>query len=113
MHCHYRQSLKTNTVMHDRQLPLRYWFIATHLLTSTKKSFSAAELKRQLGHKNYNPIWAMLNKLRNAIGKRDSEYEVVEWSNFIKDYFLQKFLTMRRIRLSNEVREARRKARCL
>lgn len=75
-HCHYRQSLKANTVMHGSQLPLRYWFIAMHLLTSTKKSFSAAELKRQLGHKNYNPIWALLHKLRNAMGKRDSEYEV-------------------------------------
>ena len=74
--CHYRQSLKANTVMHGSQLPLRYWFITMHLLTSTKKSFSAAELQRQLGHKNYMPIWAMLHKLRNAMGKRDAEYTV-------------------------------------
>ena len=38
--CHYRQGLKANTVMHGSQLPLRYWFITMHLLTSTKKSFS-------------------------------------------------------------------------
>ncbi len=75
-HCHYRQSQKANTVMHGSQLPLRYWFITMHLLTSTKKSFSAAELQRQLGHKNYMPIWAMLHKLRNAMGKRDAEYKV-------------------------------------
>jgi len=74
--CHYRQSLKANTVMHGSQLPLRYWFITMHLLTSTKKSFSAAELQRQLGHKNYMPIWAMLHKLRNAMGKRDAKYKV-------------------------------------
>lgn len=74
--CHYRQSLKANTVMHGSLLPLRYWFITMHLLTSTKKSFSAAELQRQLGHKNYMPIWAMLHKLRNAMGKRDAEYTV-------------------------------------
>lgn len=74
--CHYRQSLKANTVMHGSQLPLRYWFIAIHLLTSTKKSFSAAELQRQLGHKNYMPIWAMLYRLRCAMGKRDAEYKV-------------------------------------
>ena len=43
-HCRYRQCLKANTVMHGSQLPLRYWVIAMHLLTSTKKSFSAAEL---------------------------------------------------------------------
>ncbi len=74
--CRYRQSLKANTVMHGSQLPLRYWFITMHLLTSTKKSFSASELQRQLGHRNYMPIWAMLHKLRNAMGKRDARYTV-------------------------------------
>src|SRR5699024_1553189 len=44
--------------------------------TSTKKSFSAKELQRQLGHNNYNPIWAMLHKLRMAMGKRDARYEL-------------------------------------
>jgi hypothetical protein len=47
-------------------LPFRYWFIAFHLLTSTKKSFSAKELQRQLGHKYYEPIWTLLHKLRDA-----------------------------------------------
>lgn len=112
-HCRYRQSLKANTVMHGSQLPLRYWFIAMHLLTSTKKSFSAAELKRQLGHKNYNPIWALLHKLRNAMDKGTLNMRSAVWSNLMKVSFLRKFLTIRRINLSNAVREARRKARCL
>jgi len=72
--CRYRQSLRSNTVMHGSQLPFMYWFAAIHLLTSTKKSFSACELQRQLGHSTYNPIWAMLHKLRLAMGKRDAEY---------------------------------------
>ena len=79
--CRYRQSLRANTVMHGSQLPFRYWFIAIHLLTSTKKSFSAKELQRQLGHSNYDPIWAMLHKLRQVMGMRDSCYllgDVVE-----------------------------------
>ncbi len=74
--CGYRQSLRANTVMHGSQLPFRYWFVAMHLLTSTKKSFSAKELQRQLGHKNYNPIWAMLHKIRISMGKRDSRYGI-------------------------------------
>lgn len=74
--CKYRQSLRSNTVMHGSQLPFRYWFIAIHLLTSTKKSFSAKELQRQLGHNNYNPIWSMLHKLRLVMGKRDAEYNL-------------------------------------
>lgn len=74
--CKYRQSLRSNTVMHGSQLPFHYWFIAIQMLTYTKKSISAKELQRQLGHKSYNPIWAMLHKLRNAMGKRDSQYEL-------------------------------------
>ena len=72
--CGKRQSLRANTVMHGSQLPFRYWFIAIHLLTSTKKSFSASELQRQLGHKRYEPIWGMLHKLRSVMGKRDAQY---------------------------------------
>jgi DNA-directed RNA polymerase subunit RPC12/RpoP len=75
--CGYRQSLKANTVMHGSNLPFRYWFIAIHLLTSTKKSFSALELQRQLGHKRYEPIWQLLHKLRSVMGKRDSQYSLL------------------------------------
>ena len=46
-----------------------------HLLTSTKKSFSTEELRRQLGHKRYQPIWGMTNKLR-IMGKRDNAYQL-------------------------------------
>jgi DNA-directed RNA polymerase subunit RPC12/RpoP len=74
--CKTRTTLRSGTVMHGSQLPLRYWFVAMHLLTSTKKSFSAIELQRQLGHKYYEPIWTMLHKLRLAMGKRDGQYEL-------------------------------------
>ena len=53
-----------------------YWNIAMHLLTSTKKSFSVAELQRQLGHKRYQPIWEMVCKLCDAMGKRDNLYQL-------------------------------------
>jgi hypothetical protein len=68
--------LRANTVMHASNLPFRYWFIAIHLLTSTKKSFSAVELQRQSGHKRYEPIWAMLYKLRSVVGNRDDQYKL-------------------------------------
>lgn len=72
--CGHRTSLTSGTVMHGTKLPLQYWFIAIHLLTSTKKTFSAAELQRQLGHKRYQPIWELLHKLRSVMGQRDSQY---------------------------------------
>jgi len=85
--CGYRQSLKANTVMHGSQLPFRYWFVAIHLLTSTKKSFSASELQRQLGHSTYNPIWAMLHKLRQAMGARDARYQLREVVELDEGFF--------------------------
>lgn len=74
--CHYRQSLRAGTVMEYSKLPFMYWYVAMHLLTSTKKSFSAAELQRQLGHKRYQPIWEMVCKLRDVMGKRDNLYKL-------------------------------------
>ena len=74
--CHSRQSLRSGTVMEHSKLPFRYRFVAMHLLTGTKKSFSASELQRQLGHKRFQPVWEMLHKLRNVMGKRDGKYRL-------------------------------------
>ena len=74
--CGHRTTLTSGTVMHGTKLPLHYWFIAIHLLTSTKKSFSACEIQRQLGHKRYQPIWELLHKLRSVMGLRDSRYSL-------------------------------------
>ena len=74
--CHHRTTLRSGTVMENSKLPFRYWFIAMHLLTSTKKTFSAKEIQRQLGHKRYEPIWAMMHKLRLVMGMKDDEYQL-------------------------------------
>ncbi len=37
-------------------LPVRDWFAAMFLLTSTKRAISAKELQRQLGRKRYLPV---------------------------------------------------------
>jgi hypothetical protein len=73
--------------MHGSKLPFQYWFIAMHLLTSTKKTFSAKELQRQLGHKRYEPIWAMLHKLRIVMGLRDEEYILQEEVELDEGFF--------------------------
>ena len=72
--CGTKTTLKSGTVLENTKLPVRYWFVAMHLITSTKKTFSALELQRQLGHKYYEPIWAMMHKLRIIMGKRDNSY---------------------------------------
>jgi hypothetical protein len=75
-YCHSRQSLRAGTVLEYTKLPFRYWYVAMHLLTSTKKSFSSSEIQRQLGHKRYQPIWELVNKLRDVMGKRDNKYKL-------------------------------------
>src|SRR5690554_6835380 len=85
--CKTRTTLKSGTVMHKSKLPYRYWFIAMHLLTSTKKSFSAKEIQRQLGHKRYAPIWHMVHKLRKTMGRRDEEYILAGRIELDEGYF--------------------------
>ncbi len=79
--CRFRTSLRSGTVMENSKLPFRYWFTAIAFLSATKKSISALELQRELGHKRYEPIWLMLHKIRSVLGKRDSLYEL---SNYIE-----------------------------
>lgn len=74
--CGFRTTIKSGTVMENSKLPYQYWFIAMHLLTATKKSFSAKEIQRQIGHKRYQPIWEMLHKIRSVMGLRDHEYNL-------------------------------------
>ena len=74
--CHFRMSLKSGTVMKNSKLPYQYWFIALHLVTVTKKTLSALEMQRQLGHKYYEPIWAMMHKMRRSMSKRDDLYHL-------------------------------------
>lgn len=85
--CKHRTTLKSGTVMHGSKLPFQYWFIAMHLITSTKKSFSAKEIQRQLGHKRYEPIWAMIHKLRCIMGLRDEKYQLKEEIELDEGFF--------------------------
>lgn len=74
--CKTRTSLRSGTIMQASNLPFMHWFIAFHLLTGTKKTFSALELQRQIGHKFYEPIWYMMQKIRMTMGHRDSKYQL-------------------------------------
>ena len=74
--CKTRTTLRSGTVMQSSKLSFKYWLIAMHLVTSTKKPFSALELQRQIGHKFYEPIWYMMQKLRKTMGIRDSQYKL-------------------------------------
>jgi ISXO2-like transposase domain/Transposase zinc-ribbon domain len=71
--CGFRTTLRSGTILESSKLSYRYWYITLHLMSSTKKGFSAHEVRRQLGHKRYEPIWAMMKKIRAAMGKADDD----------------------------------------
>jgi hypothetical protein len=85
--CRFRTTLRSGTVMEGSNLPFRYWLTAMAFLTATKKSISALELQRELGHKRYEPIWAMLHKLRLAMSHRDSCYELKQYIELDDGFF--------------------------
>jgi len=85
--CKHRTTLRSGTVMQSSRLSFQYWFMAMHLLTATKKSFSAKEMQRQLNHKRYEPIWLMMHKLRSVMGLRDDEYQLTESIELDEGFF--------------------------
>ncbi len=87
--CKFRTSLRSGTVMEHSRLPFRYWLLAIHLMTSTKKSISALEMQRQLGHKFYEPIWEMMHKIRLMMGKRDANYVLDDTVELDEGFFTQ------------------------
>lgn len=85
--CHGRQGLRAGTVMENTNLPIRYWLMAIHLMTVTKKGFSALEMQRLIGHKRYEPIWYMMHKIRRVMGKRDARYQLTGYIEIDEGFF--------------------------
>ncbi len=85
--CKYRTSLRKGTIMENSNLSFLIWYKTMFLMSVTKKGFSAKEIQRQLGLKRYEPIWAMVHKLRRAMGKRDARYTLEGMIEFDEGYF--------------------------
>jgi len=58
--------LTINTLFYNAKLPLTVWFMAIHLVTQSKTTISALELKRQLGV-SYNTAWSVRHKILQAM----------------------------------------------
>ncbi|MDV3858714.1 IS1595 family transposase [Elizabethkingia anophelis] len=85
--CKYRTSLKKGTIMENSNLSFLIWYKTMFLMSVTKKGFSAQEIQKQLGLKRYEPVWAMVHKLRKAMGNRDSKYTLEGMIEFDEAYF--------------------------
>lgn len=74
--CRHRIPLRKGTVMEHSKLPMRSWFYTMHLMTSIKQVLSAKEVQHQLHMPEYPPVWLMMMKLRNIMGKREDIYKL-------------------------------------
>jgi hypothetical protein len=73
--------------MQSSKLSFLIWYKTMFLLTTTKKGFSSKEIQRQLGLKRYEPVWAMVHKLRKAMGNRDDRYTLEGMIEMDEGYF--------------------------
>lgn len=85
--CRGRTSLRSGTIMQNSNLPFMIWYKTMFLMTTTKKGFSSKEIQKQLGLKRYEPVWAMVHKLRKAMGNRDARYTLEGMIEMDEGYF--------------------------
>jgi len=85
--CRSRTSLRSGTIMQSSNLSFLIWYKTMFLLSVTKKGFSTKEIQKQLGLKRYEPVWAMVHKLRRAMGNRDAKYTLEGMIEFDEGYF--------------------------
>jgi transposase-like protein len=64
--CRYQASVTAGTVFHKTRTPLLKWFMAIHLIATTTKALSAAEIARQLDVAGQT-AWTMRRKITNAL----------------------------------------------
>jgi len=85
--CHFRTSLRSGTIMESSKLPFLIWYKTMFLMSCTKKGFSTNEIQKQLGLKRYEPVWAMVHKIRKAMGNRDARYTLEGMIELDEGYF--------------------------
>jgi len=85
--CRSRTSLRSGTIMQNSNLSFLIWYKTMFLMSMTKKGFSSKEIQKQLGLKRYEPVWAMVHKLRKAMGNRDDRYTLEGMIEMDEGYF--------------------------
>jgi transposase-like protein len=64
--CSYQFSVTSGTIFNDSHLPLWKWFLATYLMTESKKGISACQLQRNLAC-TYRTAWFLCHRIRAAM----------------------------------------------
>jgi transposase-like protein len=64
--CRKQFSATVGTIFEDSHIPLNKWFMAMHLMCSSKKGMSAHQLHRMLGV-TYKSAWFMAHRIRHGL----------------------------------------------
>ncbi|NOY43690.1 MAG: IS1595 family transposase [Planctomycetes bacterium] len=65
--CRKQFTVKVGSILESSKVSLVKWVLAFHLLCSSKKGFSALQLKRELSLGSYRTAWFMLHRIRHAM----------------------------------------------
>jgi ribosomal protein L37AE/L43A len=75
--CRHQTTLLSGTLFEATKLPLTTWFLAIHMLTSTKSNMAALELKRHLGV-TYRTAWRLKHKVTEAMMQREKRFSTAK-----------------------------------
>ena len=76
--CGYQLHPVSNTIFHKSETPLKNWFYAIYLFSTSKNGVSAMELQRQLGC-TYKTAWRMAKQIRKLFEEnKDALSGIVE-----------------------------------
>lgn len=73
--CNHFNSPTAGTIFHRTRTSLQAWFLAIFCVAFDKRGLSALQLAEQVGC-DYNTAWAMLQRVRRAMAKRDVQYKL-------------------------------------
>lgn len=73
--CRKFLSPTAGTMFHGTQMSLMRWFVTIFFMATDKRGISALYLSEQLGV-SYPTAWAMLQRIRRAMAKRDASYKL-------------------------------------
>jgi ribosomal protein L37AE/L43A len=73
--CRLQTSVRAGTIFHKSTTPLTKWFLAIHLITSSKNDIASLELSRQLDVK-WDTAWLIKQKLMEVMRERNATYKL-------------------------------------
>ena len=87
MDCKAKTTIRSGTIMMHSKLPIHIWYHCMFIMATTTKAVSAKDMQQRLGMKRYEPVWYMMQKIRNAMGQVNAEVKLTGMVEFDDSYF--------------------------